>query len=49
MTHQQTPPRFKLTEDWLATLIGFGVVLILGAELIDIGAILPWPLFGWFQ
>jgi hypothetical protein len=29
--------RFKLSEDWLATLIGLGIVLVIGAGLIGPG------------
>jgi len=40
--------RLRLTEDWLATLIGLALVAIIGAGLFEFGSVLPWPVFGLF-
>ena len=38
MGETQEPRRFKLTEDWLATLIGLAIVLIIALGLLGPGA-----------
>ncbi len=43
--HPPTGERFTLNEDWLATIIGLGVVLVLALGGI---AAIPYPLFNLF-
>jgi hypothetical protein len=38
-------PRIRISEDWLATLIGLAIVLLIASGLL--GPI-PWPVFGLF-
>ncbi len=49
-TPASEPPRPSITlnEDWLSTLIGLGLVLIVGAGIIEFGSLIPWPIFGLF-
>ena len=46
MGNNGTKEKPKLSEDWLAVIVGLLLVV-----LVWIGAIaqVPWPLFGWFK
>ena len=42
-SREQTPEKYRLSEDWISVLIGFAVVAIVA--LIGLTSV-PWPLFG---